>query len=177
MAKNPYEVFVEVTSLGEFNVPVGYDHLVSLRDFKRDYLSGFRTYGDMISDSYFSATSTVQMSPGQRFEIKVFRYQDEGSQSSLNEKWIIFMSMKEGARFLGANGLTFLFRHKRRKMAREFVYSSPDLPYALPKASEGDDKIVPYISLDSVGRSVFLYDKFNDPHVHNKRFVAFFEIK
>ncbi len=176
MYKRLDEVFVEIGELEDFEIPAGYDHLTSLRDFHREHGTDFCCYSGIITDFHFSAISTVQLCPGQKFKIKIFRHQDEDERSSTSEDRFKFLEEK-GATFLGANGLIFLFKHGRMKLARGFVYSSLDLHYALPMAEDRRSKAVPCISMDSEGRFTFDYSKFENPHGDRNLIVGFFEVK
>ncbi len=170
------QVFKEFSDLGEFQVPEDYDHDTSLEKFRAEFGHLFMFYSDIVNDQTFSQNATSRLVPGQRFNIKVFKHQNPRASFSINEDRLAFLAMKE-ATLLGANGLPFLFKHKRRKLTRGFSYFSIDWDYALPSTSDQSFLVTPFIRFYSSGRFDLSYVKFNTKHLDNDLFIGFFEIR
>jgi len=143
MKKIIFELFVD---LGIITVPDDYVHNTRLASFEKENRKKFYSWNDDITDENFSK-ATVQLKPGQKLHVKVFRQTTSGSTTS--EERLAFLKTQNVV-LTGAQGVSLVFEQKREDLPKGYWYVSFDEKEALWKDAYGSHR-VPHVSRYSDG--------------------------
>ena len=132
--------------LGIITVPDDYVHNTRLASFSKQNRKKFYYYNDDITDAHF-AKATVQLMPGRKLHVKVFKQIVSGTTTS--EERMAFLKT-QNAVLVGAQGASLVFEQKREDLPKGFWYSSFDKKEALWEDADGDRR-VPSVYRDSDG--------------------------
>ncbi|HUT96094.1 MAG TPA: hypothetical protein VMW82_00795 [Candidatus Paceibacterota bacterium] len=149
------EKFSLFVDLGIITMPDDYVHSTRLASFEKENRKRFYGWNDDITDENFSK-ATVQLKPGQKLHVKVFKQIVDGTTTS--EERLAFLKT-QNAILVSAQGVSLVFEQKREDLPKGYGYLSFDKKEALWKDADGHHG-VPYLTRRSDGDWLFRLGSF-----------------
>lgn len=170
MVPKPRPDKFELLTAFEVTVPENYDHATHLDSFMAAHKSKFYFYNENITDKNFSKVTT-RLSPGRKFQVKIFEIKSVESVSS--EECIAKIKSENGI-LVGAQGASLVYEQWRFNLPKGKWYISFDEEDAL--WFDGGRHRVPCMLADSDSAFRFYLVSFEGRWLDERCLLCFCEL-